>query len=43
MTNEKFGPAFWHLDGCNMDYDFAFSFCRTREEWEEAEIGGNPR
>ncbi len=35
MANEKFGPCFWHLDGCNMDADFAFSFCRTREEWEE--------
>ncbi|MBI3921692.1 MAG: hypothetical protein HY318_09765 [Armatimonadetes bacterium] len=30
-----FGPTFWHLDGCNMDDDFAFSFHRTREEWEE--------
>lgn len=29
-----FGPTFWHLDGCNMDGDFAFSLCRTREEWE---------
>ncbi|MEK6335681.1 MAG: hypothetical protein AABM67_12080 [Acidobacteriota bacterium] len=29
------GPAFWHLDGCNMDDGFAFSFCRTREEWDE--------
>lgn len=28
------GPVFWHLDGCNMDEDFAFSFHRTREEWE---------
>jgi hypothetical protein len=28
------GPMFWHLDGCNMDEDFAFSFHRTREEWE---------
>ena len=34
---EGFGPAFWHLDGCNMDEGFAFSFCRTREEWEEEE------
>jgi hypothetical protein len=31
---EQFGPVFWHLDGCNMDDDFAFSFHRTREEWE---------
>jgi hypothetical protein len=28
------GPMFWHLDGCNMDEDFAFSFHRTRPEWE---------
>jgi hypothetical protein len=35
LASEKFGPGFWHLDGCNMDNDFAFSFCRTREEWEE--------
>lgn len=27
-------PMFWHLDGCNMDDDFAFSFDRTRGEWE---------
>jgi hypothetical protein len=31
------GPMFWHLDGCNMDQDFAFSFHRTREEWDEEE------
>jgi hypothetical protein len=31
---EQFGPAFWGLDGCNMDDDFAFSFHRTREEWD---------
>ncbi len=35
MAKGEFGPGFWHLDGCNMDDDFAFSFCRTREEWEE--------
>lgn len=29
------GPVFWHLDGCNMDDDFAFSFHSTLEEWEE--------
>ena len=29
-----FGPTFWHLDGCNMDNEFVFSVCRTREEWE---------
>lgn len=27
-------PGFWHIDGCNMDYQFEFSFCETREEWE---------
>jgi hypothetical protein len=34
---EETGPMFWHLDGCNMDNDFPFSFFRTREEWEEDE------
>jgi len=34
---EGLGPGFWHLDGCNVDEGFAFSFCRTREEWEEEE------
>jgi len=28
------GPMFWNLDGCNMEDDFAFSFHRTRQEWE---------
>jgi PAS domain-containing protein len=36
-TGEEMGPGFWHLDGCNMDEGFEFSFHRTREEWEEAE------
>jgi hypothetical protein len=36
MIGEMPGPMFWHLDGCNMDEDFAFDMdCRTREEWEE--------
>jgi len=36
MADESFGPTFWHLDGCNMDDDFAFDIYRcTREEWEE--------
>ena len=35
MLGEEAGPTFWHLDGSNMDYDFPFSFYRTREEWEE--------
>ncbi len=34
MMADMPGPVFWHLDGCNMDDDFAFSFHRTREEWE---------
>ena len=30
------GPAFWNLDGCNMDEEFPFAlFEATREEWEE--------
>jgi hypothetical protein len=37
MSAEMPGPAFWCLDGCNMDPDFAFSFHRTREEWAEQE------
>lgn len=36
-TGEELGPAFWHLDGCNMDDGFVFSFHRTREAWEEEE------
>jgi hypothetical protein len=36
MMAEMPGPMFWHLDGCNMDQEFAFDFYRrTREEWEE--------
>ena len=35
MMAEEGGPVFWHLDGCNMDDDFPFSFHRTREEWED--------
>ncbi|HTN03228.1 MAG TPA: hypothetical protein VL132_15170 [Planctomycetaceae bacterium] len=31
---ETWGPVFWHLDGCNMDDDFAFSFERSYEEWK---------
>jgi len=34
---EGMGPGFWHLDGCNMDEGFAFSFHRTREQWEQEE------
>jgi hypothetical protein len=28
------GVGFWHLDGSNMEDEFAFSSCRTFEEWE---------
>ena len=35
MQSEMPGPVFWFLDGANMDEDFAFSFHRTYEEWEE--------
>jgi hypothetical protein len=28
------GVGFWHLDGSHMDDDFAFSYYKTREEWE---------
>jgi hypothetical protein len=34
MADGLSGPVFWHLDGCNMDSDFAFSFHATSEEWE---------
>jgi len=28
-------PMFWHLDGYNMDDDFAFSFHDSHQEWEQ--------
>jgi len=28
------GIYFWHLDGCNMDDEFAFSTFQTMQEWE---------
>jgi hypothetical protein len=35
MLADMPGPMFWHLDGCNMDDDFAFDmYHRTREDWE---------
>jgi hypothetical protein len=37
MMAELPGPTFWHLDGCNMDHEFAFSFHRTRAEWDAEE------
>jgi hypothetical protein len=36
MMGDMPGPWFWHLDGCNMDDEFAFDlYHRTHEEWEE--------
>lgn len=29
-----FGPGFWHLDGSHMEEEFAFSSCKTIQEWE---------
>jgi hypothetical protein len=34
MADDHFGPMFWHLDGCNMDDDFAFSHHDTLAEYE---------
>lgn len=35
MMAEDFDtPGFWHLDGCNIDDRFEFSFYKTREEFE---------
>lgn len=35
MLADMPGPSFWHLDGSEMDDDFAFDMQhRTREEWE---------
>ncbi|REJ88673.1 MAG: hypothetical protein DWQ29_08325 [Planctomycetota bacterium] len=34
MMADMPGPVFWHLDGSHMDWDFAFSFHRTREEYD---------
>ncbi len=39
LMSESSTPTFWHLDGCNMDSDFPFSFFQTREEWEDSECG----
>jgi hypothetical protein len=36
MMAELPGPMFWHLDGSDMDDEFAFDlYRRTRKEWEE--------
>ena len=35
MMADMPGPSFWHLDGCNMDNEFAFDISHsTRDEWE---------
>lgn len=35
MMADMPGPMFWHLDGCNMDNEFAFDiYHQTREEWD---------
>jgi hypothetical protein len=40
MMGDLPGPWFWHLDGCNMDDEFAFDiYCHTREEWEDERRG----
>jgi hypothetical protein len=36
MLADMPGVGFWHLDGCNMDNEFAFDIYReTQEEWDE--------
>jgi hypothetical protein len=40
MMGELSGPTFWHLDGSDMDDEFAFDiYRRTRQEWEEEQRG----
>ncbi|MCO6457218.1 MAG: hypothetical protein J5I93_18125 [Pirellulaceae bacterium] len=34
MMAEDPTPSFWFLDGCNMDDEYAFSFCASKDEWE---------
>jgi hypothetical protein len=34
MAEDFDTPTFWHLDGCNMDDRFEFSFKKTRKDWE---------
>lgn len=34
MAEDLETPIFWHLDGCQMDDRFEFSFFKTPEEWE---------
>jgi hypothetical protein len=36
LQAEMPGPMFWHLDGCNMDDDFAFAFSHDSfEDWKQ--------
>lgn len=36
MLADMPGVGFWHLDGCNMDNEFAFDiYHETQEEWDE--------
>ena len=35
MMADSPSPMFWHLDGCNFDDEFAFSFHRTQKEWDD--------
>ena len=37
MLEDTTTPMFWHLDGCNMDEGFAFSYHETIEEYEAQE------
>jgi hypothetical protein len=37
MAAEFDTPMIWHLDGCNMDDGFEFSFDKTREEFDAEE------
>jgi hypothetical protein len=34
MAEDFDTPTFWHLDGCNMDDRFEFSFYKSRAEFE---------
>ena len=36
MLADMPGVGFWHLDGCNMDHEFAFDITHeTQDEWDE--------
>ena len=34
MDADLGSPFFWHLDGCEMDDQFEFSFFKTRADWD---------